>query len=422
MRTVGRYLAAGDVVISSAAVLTSVADTIAGFTTALRNGWSGVRSVSLPDSARVRVAAFLTADSDDVGSVLGTQRAARLRALTHRCALPARAAARAGWEAALAAELGPAELARTAVVVGGNNLALGHQARAVTRMECGDGKVLPSYALTHLDTDIVGVISELAGATAEGYTIGGASASGTLALIHACRLLALDAADHCLVIGALSELSTAEYRALHDSGAMASGAAMPPVAVCRPFDRQRCGFVHGHGAGAVVLERQSTALRRGVRPWAAVIGYAQQLDGKRGTAPQPASQAETITAALRSAGLSPSEVDYVNAHATGSVLGDRSEAEALASVFGGARPLVNATKELTGHCLAGSGLIEAVATAIQLREGFCHPNPNLTEPADPRLAYAGPKAVDVPLSAAISTSFAFSGINAAMVITTLAGT
>lgn len=422
MHTVRSLPVGSSVVISSAAVLTSVADTIAGFTTALRNGWSGVRGASLPAAAKVRVAAFLSADRDDVGSVLGAQRAARLRAVTNRCALPARVAARAGWEAVLAAKLSPAELARTAVVVGGNNLALGHQARAATTMECGDGRVLPSYALTHLDTDVVGVVSELSGATAEGYTIGGGSASGTLALIHACRLLALDAVDHCLVIGALSELSTAEYRALHDTGAMASGAGMPPAAVCRPFDRHRGGFVHGHGAAAVVLERPGTARRRGVLPWAAVTGYAQRLDGNRGTAPQPASQAETITAALRSAGLSPGEVDYVNAHATGSVLGDQSEAEALASVFGGARPLVNATKELTGHCLAGSGVIEVVATAVQLREGFCHPNPNLAEPADPRLAYPGPKAVDVPLRAAVSTSFAFSGINAAMVITAPAST
>jgi malonyl-ACP decarboxylase len=421
MPTAPRGPAAGDVVISSVAVLTSVADTVDGFTDALRHGRSGVRAVSLPDAAKVRVAAFLPAGRGDDNPVLGVERDARLRTLTNRCAPPARAAARVGWEAVLGAGLGTAELAGTAIVVGGNNLALGHQAQAAIRMECGDGRVLPSYVLTHLDTDVVGTVSELTGATAEGYTIGGASASGTLALIHGCRLLALDAADHCLVIGPLSELSTAEYRALHDSGALAAGEGVPSAAVCRPFDRHRAGFVHGHGAAAVVLERRDTARRRGASPWAAVAGYAQHLDGKRGTTPDPVGQAATIAAALASAGLGPGEVDYVNAHATGSVLGDRSEAEALAAVFGRARPLVNATKELTGHCLAGSGVIEAVATAVQLREGFCHPNPNLTEPADARLAYAGPKAVDAPLSVAISTSFAFSGINAAVVITALPG-
>lgn len=421
MRTAVRHSAGSDVAISGMAVLTSVAGTVAGFAAALRNGESGVRAGSLPDSAGVRVAALLPPDQEAAAPGLDAAQAARLRRVTGRCSRPARTAARTGWEAVLAAGLGPAELARTAVVVGGNNLALGHQAEATARVARGDGRVLPSYAVTHLDTDVVGAVSEVTGAVAEGYTLGGASASGTLALIHGCRLLALDAVDHCLVIGALSELSAAEYRALHDSGAMATGAGSAPSEVCRPLDRHRRGFVHGHGTGAVVLERRDTARRRGVRPWATVTGYAQRLDGRRGTEPRPERQAETIAAALAAAGVSPAEVDYVNAHATGSVLGDRCEAEALARVFGRAAPLVNATKELTGHCLSGSGVIEAVATAIQLREGFCHPNPNLTEPADPRLTYAGPKPVDAVLNTAVSTSFAFGGMNAAIVITREAG-
>jgi malonyl-ACP decarboxylase len=108
----------------------------------------------------------------------------------------------------------------------------------------------------------------------------------------------------------------------------------------------------------------------------------------------------------------------VNAHATGSRLGDRAEAEALHQVFGRARPLVNSTKELTGHCLAAAGLIEAIATVLQLRDGFCHPNPNLAQPEDTRLAYAGRQPAVGRLRAAVSTSFAFSGINAAIAITT----
>jgi malonyl-ACP decarboxylase len=275
------------------------------------------------------------------------------------------------------------------------------------------------------------VISELTGAVAEGCTVGGSSASGALALIHGARLLALGAADHCLVVGALSELSAAEYRAFTDTGAMASAPSAPaapdrageaaagrdPASVCRPFDTGRAGFVHGHGAAAVVLERAATARARGVRPLAVLAGHAQRLDGKRGTEPQPERQAETITAALAAAGLAPGDVDYVNAHATGSRLGDRSEAEALHRVFGRARPLVNSTKELTGHCLAAAGLVEAVACVLQLRDGFCHPNPNLAAPEDTRLEYVGRGPAYGRPRAAVSTSFAFSGINAALVIT-----
>ncbi len=434
-----------DVVITSAAVLTSVADTIDDFAAALRSGRSGVRPSCLPAHTRVRAAALLdlpggatpldpprylpggatpqdplrycAAGRQPSGLLADPQRSRRLRELTSRCALPTQAAARVGWEAALAAGLGPSELARTAVVVGGNNLALDYQARVAARFADGEGTVRPSHALAHLDIDTIGAISELAGAVAEGCTIGGSSASGALALIHGWRLLALHAADHCLVVGALSELSAAEYRAFHDSGAMALDPALPAAAVCRPFDRHRSGFVHGHGAAAVVLERRDTARGRGVRPWAVLAGHAQRLDGKRGAGPRPDRQAETIRAALAAAGLGPGDVDYVNAHATGSRLGDRAEAQALQEVFGAARPLVNSTKELVGHCLAAAGVVEAVATVLQLRDGFCHPNPNLTEPEDTRLEYVGEHAVPARLRAAVSTSFAFSGINAALVIT-----
>ncbi|HEY7432647.1 MAG TPA: beta-ketoacyl synthase N-terminal-like domain-containing protein [Streptosporangiaceae bacterium] len=410
--------AAGDVVITSVAVLTSVADTPDGFAQALRDGRSGVQLAEVPEFGRVPVAVpAAPVAAPSAGPLAEPARASRLRALADRCSLPTLAAARVGWEAVLSAGLSDSELGRTAVVVGGNNLALGYQAR-VWAACAGGGTVLPSHAVAHLDIDTVGVISELTGVAAEGCTIGGSSASGALALIHGARLLALGAADHCLVVGALSELSAPEYRAFTDAGAMAGGPVRSPRAVCRPFDAARSGFVHGHGAGAMVLERSGTARRRGARPLAVLAGHAQRLDGRRGTEPRPERQAETITAALADAGLRAGEVDYVNAHATGSRLGDRAEAEALHQVFGRARPLVNSTKELTGHCLAAAGLIEAIATVLQLRDGFCHPNPNLAQPEDTRLAYAGRQPAVGRLRAAVSTSFAFSGINAAIAITT----
>jgi malonyl-ACP decarboxylase len=411
-------MGSAEIVVTSAAVLTSVADTVGGFTDALRDGRSGAGLACDPALAGLPVAELPAgATLRPSGPLAEPGRLSRLRALTARCAPPAAAAARVGWEAVLTAGLGPAELARTAVIIAGNNLALRYQSQVLARFAGGSGMVLPSHALTHLDIDAIGAVSELTGATAEGCTIGGSSASGTLAIIHGARLLALDAADHCLVVGALSELSAAEYRAFRDIGAMAAGQGTDPAAACRPFDRSRSGFLHGHGAAAVLLERRGTARSRGTTPLAVLAGHAQRLDGKRGTEPRPDRQAETISAALADAGLGAGDVDYVNAHATGSRLGDRTEAEALSRVFGRARPLVNSTKELTGHCLAAAGVIEAVATLLQLREGFCHPNPNLADPEDTRLEYVGRKPACHRLRAAVSTSFAFSGINAAIVMT-----
>src|SRR6266851_1271024 len=173
-----------DAVFSAAAVLTSVAETVDGFAAALRAGRSGVRTARLPGPARVTVTAPVDEEQGrTAGPGTGAAGGARLRAVTGRCSFPTRAAARVGWEAALAAKLSGGQLTRTAVVVGGNNLALEYQARAAARICAAASPVLPSHALAHLDTDIVGAVSELTGATAEGYTIGGASASGTLALI-----------------------------------------------------------------------------------------------------------------------------------------------------------------------------------------------------------------------------------------------
>ncbi|HUY45953.1 MAG TPA: beta-ketoacyl synthase N-terminal-like domain-containing protein [Streptosporangiaceae bacterium] len=406
-----------DVVVTSAAVLTSVADTLTGFADALRDGRSGVGRGHVPGFGTAQVAALDLEAGPTSGPLADPGRRRRMRGATARCAAPARLSARVGWEAVIAAGLDTGQLSRSAVIVGGNNLAMRYQSEALARFAGGEGTVLPSHALAYLDVDAVGAASELTGVTAEGCAIGGSSASGTLAIIHAARLLALDAVDHCLVVGALSELSAAEYRALTDVGAMAAASELPPPAVCRPFDRGRSGFVHGHGTAALVLERRDTARHHGRRPLAALAGHAQRLSGTRGAEPSPERQAETIRAALADAGLDADDIDYVNAHATGSRVGDKAEAEALFRVFGNSRPLVNSTKELTGHCLSAAGVIEAVATLLQLRDGFCHPNPNLADPEDPRLAYVGPKPQARRLRAAVSTSFAFSGINAAIVMT-----
>jgi acyl transferase domain-containing protein len=136
------------------------------------------------------------------------------------------------------------------------------------------------------------------------------------------------------------------------------------------------------------------------------------------TEPDPAGQARAMSQALARADLTPADVDYVNAHATGSVVGDQSEAAALLTAFGpGRRPLVNSTKALIGHCLSAGGLLELIATVLQMRDGFVHANPNLAHSVEPRLALAGRTAATAPMRVALSNSFAFGGISASVVLT-----
>ncbi|WP_209314198.1 beta-ketoacyl synthase N-terminal-like domain-containing protein [Streptomyces bohaiensis] len=307
--------------------------------------------------------------------------------------------------------------ARGALVLAGGGLGLAHQAEEHARTASGRGP-LPSYALTHQDADVLGAASELLGARAEGWTVGGASAAGTLALVLAARTIEAGWADHCVVIAPAAELSAAEIAAYRRSGAMVPAAQQSGGTVCRPFDAARSGFLYAQSAAAVVVESAAAAAARGRPALAVVAGHAQRLDGVRGTGPDAPGQAAVMRAALSVAGLEPADIGYVNAHATGSVLGDATEARALRTVFDGpSPPRVNSTKALAGHALTAAGLLGVVATVAQLRAGRLHPMPHLSEPVDPELGLVGPVAEPFVPAPALATGYAFGGMNAAVVLT-----
>lgn len=410
----------GAVAVTAAAVLTPLADDLADFTAALLAGRSAVALTgdgpdALPAAA---LDGFTLAGwaarhlADDPGT------AARLRGVAGRAALPARTAACVALRAVRDAGLTRERLADgTALIVAGGNLALAHQAETVLGHDRAPGRLRASYALTHLDADVVGTVSELTGIHGEGWVLGGASAGGTLALVQGARTVASGWADRALVVAPAAELSPVEAEAFRRAGAMAHERFRDePARMCRPFDRDRQGFVRGEGAAAVVLERPEAARERGAAVLAEIAGHGQRLDARRGTEPDADGQEAAMRAALDAAGIGPGDVDYVNAHGTGSVLGDETEAASLRRVFGDRATLrVNSTKPLTGHCLSAAGLVEAVATVAQLRAGAVHPNPNLEHPVA-RLPLAGRRAERLPLRTALSNSFAFGGINASVVI------
>ncbi|MFI7011806.1 beta-ketoacyl synthase N-terminal-like domain-containing protein [Streptomyces sp. NPDC050145] len=415
----------GAVAVTAASVLSPLADDLDGFTAALLAGRSAVTLPSAEDSADdeacLPVAAldgFTLADWAARHLPDEPATTARLRKVAGRAALPARTAACVALRAVRDSGLGAGELADgTALLVAGSNLALAHQAETVLGHDRAPGRLRASYALTHLDADVIGVVSELTGIRGEGWALGGASASGTLALVHGARTVAAGWAERVLVVAPAAELSPVEAEAFRRTGALAhENLRGEPARMCRPFDRDRQGFVRGQAAAAVLLERPEAARARGAEVLAEIVGHGQRLDARRGTEPDAEGQAAAMRAALTTAGLTPEDIDYVNAHGTGSVLGDETEAASLHKVFGARTDLrVNSTKPLTGHCLSAAGLVEAVATIAQLRAQAVHPNPNLEHPiAD--LPLAGRTAERRPLRTALSNSFAFGGINASVVI------
>ncbi len=192
-----------------------------------------------------------------------------------------------------------------------------------------------------------------------------------------------------------------------------------PQQASRPWDKNRDGFVMGEGAGVLVLERLEHALERGATILAEYLGHGLSCDAYHMTEPRPdgLGVALCVRNALLNAGIHPEDVNYINAHATSTPLGDMAEVNALKLVFKNPSQVVmNATKSMTGHCLGAAAGIEAVATVKAIMEGVVHPTINLDDP-EPDLEFIIPtKAHPLDINAAISNSFGFGGHNATIVL------
>jgi malonyl-ACP decarboxylase len=301
---------------------------------------------------------------------------------------------------------------RIGVVIGGTNFQARQQQQIIERYTPAPQLVRPTYALSLWDTDVIGLLMECFGFHGESYCVGGASAGGAMAIIHAARQLHAGLVDACIAVGPLFDISYWECQAFANLGAM-GGAAFgdQPSLACRPFDGRHDGFIYGEGCAAIVLERGGHRRRSHGR----LLGWGQAHDGTRGPEPKSAGQQRAIGNALGMAGLAPAEIDYVNTHGTGSPLGDATEVETIQGA-GLSHCWINATKSLTGHCLTASGAIEMVAALIQLREGFLHPNRNLEQPIERSLRWVPGAAIEADLRYAVSNSFAFGGLSTALVL------
>jgi 3-oxoacyl-[acyl-carrier-protein] synthase II len=194
-----------------------------------------------------------------------------------------------------------------------------------------------------------------------------------------------------------------------------------PETGCRPFDRNRDGFVMGEGAGIVVLETLNHARSRGASVYCEVAGYGNTADAYHVTAPEPGGSGmiRVMQAALKDASMEAERIGYINAHGTSTVLNDRCESAAIESVFGEhAKSLkVSSIKSMIGHLLAAAGAVEFVSTALSVYTGIVPPTIHCTEPdEDCRLDYVTNGAHSMDLHAAMSNSFGFGGGNACLVI------
>lgn len=246
-----------------------------------------------------------------------------------------------------------------------------------------------------------------------------ACASGTHALGQAYRVLRSGDADVMVAGGVDAPLTPVIMAAWHALRVLAP-AGDDPRRACRPFSRDRQGLLVGEGAGFLVLETLAHAEARGAVLLAEMVGYGANADAGHVTHPDVEGVARCMALALEDAGLPPEAIDYVNAHGTGTVINDRTEARAIADVFGvhASRLRISATKAVHGHAMGASGGLEAISTVLALLQQRVPPTANLKEidPDIPALDYVPSVARAAELTYVMSNSFAFGGNNAVIVL------
>lgn len=305
---------------------------------------------------------------------------------------------------------------KVAIVACGNNFQCGNQ-REVQEKYRKKLKLLNiNYGMNFLDTDLIGITSELLNTKGEGYTIGAASASGNMGLVQGSRLIESGDYDVVIVIAPMMEMSIYEYVGFTEMSAMSTLKEDKEVSeICRPFDKEHSGFVFGENAGCIILESSEHSKKRNGKSWGQIKGTGVVLDGNRNPNPSMEGESAAMNKALQKAGIASSEIDYVNMHGSSSPLGDRTEIEAAQSV-GLKNAWANSTKSLIGHGVVAAGLVEAVASTIQLNEGFVHASNNLDDPIDSNMKWAVKQEECPELKWAITNSYGFGGINTSLVI------
>ncbi|MFE3025581.1 KasA/KasB family beta-ketoacyl-ACP synthase [Nocardia tengchongensis] len=279
----------------------------------------------------------------------------------------------------------------------------------------GYRKVSPFAVPMSMPNGVSGVVGLEIGARAGLVTPVSACASGNEALVHAWRSIVLGEADMVVAGGVEGYINPVAIAGFSMARALSTRLDEPERA-SRPFDRDRDGFVFGEAAALLLIESEEHARARGAKPLARLLGAGLTADGYHMVAPDPEGLgcARAMRRAIESAGVRPEEVDHVNAHATGTSIGDLSEAKGIAAAVGN-HPSVYAPKSALGHSVGAVGALEAVISVLTLRDQVIPPTLNL-ENQDPEvdLDVVHTEARRAPVEFALNNSFGFGGHNAAV--------
>jgi 3-oxoacyl-[acyl-carrier-protein] synthase II len=294
----------------------------------------------------------------------------------------------------------------------------------VTNFVNGDGTPrFNPFFIPKMILDIAaGQISMKHGFRGPNYAVVSACASSTNAIISAMDNLKLGKADIIITGGAEAVIGVAGMGGFNAMKAMSERNDDPKTA-SRPYDKDRDGFIMGEASGVLVLEELEHAIKRGAKIYCEVVGGGATADAYHLTAPHPEGLGakNVMNAALRDAGMLPTEIDYINTHGTSTPLGDIAEAKAITEVFGEHAYNLNisSTKSMTGHCLGAAGVIEAIACIQSVIHDIVPPTINhfTDDPElDNRLNFTFNKAQKRVVNAALSNTFGFGGHNACVIV------
>lgn len=277
-------------------------------------------------------------------------------------------------------------------------------------MRCGSGAIFKSMNSTV--TMNLSCLFKLRGIN---MTVSAACASGSHA-IGLGYLLIKEGLEDCIVCGGAQEINKYVVGSFDGIGAFSTRENEPEKA-SRPFDRDRDGLVPSGGAATLILESEESALKRGANIIAEVVGYGFSSNGDHISTPNVAGPAQSLRNCFRNSGIDPSQIGYINAHATSTPVGDKNEALAIAEVFGKDMPPVTSTKGQTGHEMWMAGASEAIYSILMMKNGFIAPSLNFENPdQDTALLNIPTKRIDTEFNMFLSNSFGFGGTNSTLII------
>jgi 3-oxoacyl-[acyl-carrier-protein] synthase II len=404
------------VVITGMGLVTPIGDTLDRFWENLVHGNSGVGRITRFDASKLPTRIGAEVKEFKPAKFIDKKQARRMD-LSQQYAVFA--AGQAIEDSKI--DLGKTDLDRAGVVIGSGIGGIETFEKQHALVVDGQALKVSPFFIPMMIADMAsGLVSIRYGFRGPNFATVSACASSSNSIADSLMLIQRDTADLILAGGAEASITMTGFAGFCASKALSTRNDEPEKA-SRPFDKDRDGFVMGEGAAVLMLEELEHARARGARIYAELLGMGMSADAYHITAPAPDGNGavRSMRSALRDAGISPDEIDYINAHGTATDLGDIAETVAIKTVFGDRayKIPINSTKSIFGHLLGAAGAVELAATILQLHYGALHPTINLTNP-DPLcdLDYVPNNMRRANIKCAISNSFGFGGHNTSLLV------